>query len=451
MTMREWWSKLHRVVWRRALDEELAEEMRAHADLMADDNLARGLSPQEARTAAQRSFGNMTAVQERAREAWRFPKLESLLHDLRCGLRAIRQSPGFSLVVILTLALGIGANTAIFSVVYSVLLRSLPYPSGNRLVMLGENAGKGIGISVTWINYQHWRAENHAFEDMAAFVSGTDLTMTGRGETVLTHGALVTSNYFHLVGARPIQGRLLTADDDRVGAPSTVLLTYDFWVKRLGADPRAVGSSLALNGKANTIVGILRPDSSPLLLGRDYYLPLRPTGRQTLNRDAHGSMRALALLKSGVTLAQARSNLDEIMQRLALSDGGPESDHRAFAQFLTERITAIYGPLCWCSWVRWVLFCCSPAPMSPASCWCVAPRARARWPFGPPSAPGVCAWRGNCSPKTWSRPQLAAFAELCWLPGACVRSCWPAPRGFRASRKSAWTFPCSCSPQPPLS
>ena len=341
--MYEWWSKLRRAAGRRALDEELAAEMRAHADLMADDNLALGLTAEEARAAARRGFGNMTAVQERAREAWRFPSFESLLKDLRYGLRAIRQGPGFSLVIILTLALGIGVNTAIFSVVYAVLLRPLPYPSGERLVMLGENAGKATGISVTWINYQHWRAENRTFEDVAA-ASGADFTMTGHGEAVVTHGALVTSNYFHLTGARPIEGRLLTADDDRAGAPPAVLLTYDFWVKRLGSDQRAVGSSLALNGNAYTVVGILRPASSPLLPGRDYYLPLHPNERQALNRSAHGSMRVLGLLKKGVTVAQARADLDGIMKRLALSDPGPESDHRASAQFLIERITGDIRP-----------------------------------------------------------------------------------------------------------
>ena len=107
----------------------------------------------------------------------------------------------------------------LFSVVYSVLLRSLPYPSGERLVMLGENAGKATGISVTWINYQHWRAENHTFEDVAALGGGTDLTMTGHGEAVLTHGAVVTNNYLRLLGAHPIAGRLLTTADDGPGAP----------------------------------------------------------------------------------------------------------------------------------------------------------------------------------------------------------------------------------------
>src|SRR5215467_2501473 len=172
-----------------------------------------------------------------------FPRLETILQDLRYGLRGIAKSPSFAAVIILTLALGIGAITAIFSVVYSVLLRPLPYPAGERLALLAESTPKAPGISVTWINFQHWRAGNRAFEDMAGFTR-SDFTLTARGDALLTHGSLVTSNFFHLTGAQPILGRLLTADDDRPGAAPTVLLTYEFWSKTLGADPRALGTSL---------------------------------------------------------------------------------------------------------------------------------------------------------------------------------------------------------------
>jgi putative ABC transport system permease protein len=339
--MREWWSK----VWgsgarnRRRLDQELGEEIRAHMDLMADDRMAVGAAPEEARAAARRSFGNAAAVRERAADAWRFPTFESLLQDLRGGLRSIRQAPGFAAVVILTLALGIGANTAIFSVVYGVLLRPLPYPSGERLVLMGESAGKATGISVTWINYQHWRDENHVFSDMAALIQGVDLTLTGHGDAVLTHGSLVTSKYFALTGSVPMAGRLLADEDDRPGAAPAVLLSYDFWAKTLGADPHTVGSSLALNGKAYSVVGVLRPEVSPLLPDRDYYIALGPSAVRYVNRNQHGSIRALGLLKPGVTVAQARSNLDEIMQRLAIADPGPETDHLAYVQLVTERIT----------------------------------------------------------------------------------------------------------------
>src|SRR5437870_8511077 len=139
--MREWWSKLARALHlRRGLDDDLSDEMRAHLELMTDDNLERGMPPGEACAAARRHFGNLTRTQERAREAWQFPRLETFLQDIRYGLRGIRKAPSFSLVVIFTLALGIGANTAIFSVVYSVLLRPLPYPHGERLVRLDRKS-----------------------------------------------------------------------------------------------------------------------------------------------------------------------------------------------------------------------------------------------------------------------------------------------------------------------
>jgi putative ABC transport system permease protein len=213
--MREWWSKIRRSLQRRRdLDDDLGEEMHAHLDFLIEENIARGMPPAEARAAAQRYFGNQTRTCERAHEAWQFPKLETILQDLRYGLRGIRRSPSFALVVILTLALGIGANTAIFSVVYSVLLRPLPYPAGERLVQLEESTPSGSGISVTWINFQHWRAEDHSFEDMAGFHTA-DLTMTGRGDAVLTHAAVVTNSFFHLTGSRPLLGRLFTETDDR--------------------------------------------------------------------------------------------------------------------------------------------------------------------------------------------------------------------------------------------
>ena len=228
-TMREWWSKICSVLHlRRGLDGDLSDEMHAHVDLMTSENIERGMPPDEARAAARRAFGNLSRTQENARQAWQFPRLETIFQDVRYGLRGIRRSPSFSLVVILTLALGIGANTAIFSVVYSVLLRPLPYPHGERLVWLGESTGKAAGISVTWINFEHWRHDNDSFENMAAFAS-EDLTLTGRGDAVLTHESLVTSNFFLLTGARPALGRLFTDPDDTPGAAPTVVATADCW------------------------------------------------------------------------------------------------------------------------------------------------------------------------------------------------------------------------------
>ena len=342
--MREWWSKIRRAVRRRRdLDDDLGAEMRSHLDFLIEENIARGMAPEEARFAARRHFGNLAATRERAREAWQFPRVETFLQDLRYGLRGIRRNPSFSLVVILTLALGIGVNTAIFSVVYSVLLRPLPYPAGERLIWLGEATPKASGISVTWLNFQNWRKENHAFEDMAAY-QWTGMTMTGRGEAALTRGGVVTSNFFHLTGGRPLLGRLFADADDRPGAAPTVLVGHEFWQSSLGGDPAVLGTSLVLNGKPYQIIGVLRPGLKFFSRPMDFYLPLGPSAGNVVRRDQHGSMRVLGLLKPGVTLTHARADLNAIMQRLALADPGPEDDHRAAAEYLAETITGDVRP-----------------------------------------------------------------------------------------------------------
>ena len=334
--MREWWSKIFRALhFRRGLAEELSDEMRAHLELLTEENMERGMTAEGARAAARRHFGNVTRVQEKAREAWQFPRFETVLQDIRYGLRGIRRAPSFSLVVILTLALGIGANTAIFSVVYSALLRPLPYPHGERLVRLGESTARATGIAVTWINFQHWRTENTTFEDMAA-VTGADFTLTGRGDAVLIHARLVTSDFLHLTGMRPAMGRLFTDSDDKPGAAPTAIVTAEFWQDRLGGDPNILGESLELNGTAYQIIGVLNPQ--PKYLGRpaDVYLPLGRTQNPSDKRSHHTTISGLALLRPGITATRAKANLDAIMERLAVVDPGPEDDHRAYVEYLTE-------------------------------------------------------------------------------------------------------------------
>ena len=342
--MREWWAKLARALHlRRGLDSDLSEEMQAHLDLLTSDNLDRGMPPSEARAAARRHFGNLSRTHENARAAWQFPRLETILQDIRYGLRGIRRSPGFSLVVILTLALGIGANTAIFSVVYSVLLRPLPYPHGERLVRLGESTGQFTGIAVTWVNFQHWRAENTAFESMAA-ATATDLTLTGRGDAVLVHGQLVTSNMFQLLGMKPALGRLFTDTDDKPGAAPTVIVTADFWQSRLGGDPHVIGESLELNGTSYQIIGVLSPGAKFLWRSHEIYLSLGRTQSPSDKRSHHSSIGGLGLLKPGINATEAKANLDAMMQRLALSDPGPEDDHRSYVAYLTEEATGAVRP-----------------------------------------------------------------------------------------------------------
>ena len=337
--MRQWWSKLARALGRRRkLASELQQEMDAHLQFLIDENLERGMPPEEARAAARRHFGNATSVRERSYETWQFPTFESLLQDLRYAVRGIWRARVFSLIVILTLAVGIGANTAIFSAVYAVLLKPLPFPSGERLVWLGESSAKASGISVTWINFQHWRMENHSFDSMAAYQKA-DLTLTGHGQAVLTHAGVVTNEFFRLIGSRPIMGRLFTASDDEPQSAATVVVTRAFWAATLSADPQIIGKIITLNGTAYVVIGVLARDPGFFLPPVDYYLPIHPSVAEASKRDTHEWMRVLALLKPGFTLSQGRSDLDTIMQRLAQADPGPESDHRAFAEFLTEQRT----------------------------------------------------------------------------------------------------------------
>jgi predicted permease len=337
--MSQWWSKIERAVGRRRnLASELEQEIDAHVQFLIDENLERGMSLEEAHAVARCEFGNMTTVRERSYQSWQFPRIETLLQDIRYAMRGILRAPAFSLVVILTLAVGIGANTAIFSAVYAVLLRPLPFPLSERLVWLGESSAKASGISVTWINFEHWRMENHSFDSMAGFEKA-DLTLTGRGQAVLTRGGVVTNEFFRLTGSRPIIGRLSAASDDEPQSAATVVVTKAFWTKTLSADPQIIGKTITLNGTAYIVIGVLARDPGFFLQPIDYYLPLRPSPAQASKRDAHGGMRVLGLLKPGVTLAQARSDLDTILQRLAQADPGPEDDHRAFAEFLTEERT----------------------------------------------------------------------------------------------------------------
>lgn len=333
------WSKILSAFGKRgAIASELDEEMEAHLQFLIDENLEGGMGPEEARAAAQRGFGNLRFVHERTYETWQFPKLESLLQDLRYALRGIFRTPVFALLVILTLAIGIGANTAIFSTVYAVMLKPLPYPAGERLVWLGESNAKATGISVTWLNFQHWRSESDSFEAMAGF-QNADLTLTGRGQAALTHAGLVTSQFFQLTGSRAALGRLFTAADDKPQEPATVVVTENFWARTLAADPQIIGKTLTLNGTAYQVIGVLARDPGFFVRPVDYYLPLRPSAAQMTKRDAHGSMRVLALLKPGATLAEARSDLNTILERLAKADPGPEDTHRVYAEFLTDERT----------------------------------------------------------------------------------------------------------------
>jgi hypothetical protein len=238
--------------------DDFADEIEHHIESIAERNIAAGMSREEAYRAARREFGNPARTAEKARESWRFQPVDELQRDLRFFGRGMRRAPVLAAVIILTLALGIGANTAIFSVVHAVLIEPLPYPAADRLLWMGESTRRSSGISVTWLNYRHWIEENHSFEGMAAFGLEQRI-LTGARELALIRVATVTSGFPELVGMRAQLGCVLSLSDDRPGAVPVVVLSDEFWRRHFGGDSSVVGSTLNLDGKAYQVAGVAGP------------------------------------------------------------------------------------------------------------------------------------------------------------------------------------------------
>lgn len=240
------------------LDHELDEELRTHIEIETEENIQAGMSFQNARAAALRTFGNLTQAKEASRDMWRFLPLEGLGQDVRFALRMLLKNPGLAGAAILTLALGIGANAAIFSVVNTVLFNSLPYPNPNRLVVLDEYKIDHGSRTVSWLDFQDWRNQAPAFEDMAAYRL-SHVTLTGRDQPALLRVAEVSASFFKLLGLQPQLGRFFNDSEDQPGATPSVVITYSFWRSRFGANPHILGTAIDLDGKSYVVLGVLPP------------------------------------------------------------------------------------------------------------------------------------------------------------------------------------------------
>lgn len=324
----------------------MAEEVRAHVAMMADDYEAQGMPRDEALRRASREFGNQLAIRERAVETWQFPRLESFGRDLLHGLRAIRRAPVFSGVILLTLALGIGATTAIFSVVYAVLIKPLPYPESDRLVWIGEAAGEATGISVTWGNFRAWQEGSTSFELLGGVIRGANRTLSGEGEPRVASGWIVSEEILRLAGFEAALGRVFASQDDRPDAAPTVVLSHEFWQADLGGSD-VIGRLLTLDDRPYEVVGVLRPGSEFMEPDVDFYLPIGLFYTDSDPRGRHGSMRLVGRLAEGVTPARANADLDGILQRLAQSDPGSEDEHRAVVVPLSQQMRGDVGAVLW--------------------------------------------------------------------------------------------------------
>jgi putative ABC transport system permease protein len=304
---------------RKRPQRDFAEELQAHLALEADRLRETGMSEEEVLAAARRNVGNMTRIQERFYEAHRWLWLDDLILDVSYGLRQLRRNPGFTIVAIITLALGIGANTAIFSVVNSVLLQPLPYRNPSRLVMVyhvppAKSFPGMTTFAVSPANYLDWHRQNHVFDPIAIYgFRGMNLTGTAQPESV--YGARVSAGFFSALGVPPRIGRAFTPDEEQPGHANEVVLGNTFWHAHFGSNQNIVGQHLSFDGQIYTIIGIM-PASFRFPNWAQVWVPLGWTAKDRAIRSNHNYL-VVGRLKSSVSLAQAQAEMNTISSRLA--------------------------------------------------------------------------------------------------------------------------------------
>jgi predicted permease len=318
--------------WRKRRNEELNEEIQGHLELAARENMESGLTPRDAQSAARREFGNIALAEEVTRDMWGGRWFEDLLQDLRCGLRMLRKSPGFAAIAILTLALGIGANTALFSVVNGVLLNPLPYPHPEQVVLVSDTSS---ALQETWISYPDyldWVRENHSFSPLAAYESEVNFNLLGQGEPERVSVTEVSSTFFPTLGVTPILGRNLSPAEDQLNGPPAVILSGGFWKTKFGASRDILGKAINLDGTAYTVVGVIPENfyfccENISFRPSDVFVPIGADKNPWMrDRKFHPGIFAIARLRPEVTLAQARADMDGIANSLAAAYPDTDKD-----------------------------------------------------------------------------------------------------------------------------
>jgi len=302
------------LIHRKKREADLEEEVQGHLRMAVQERMEQGETAEQARASAVREFGNVTLVKEVTRDMWGFRWLETLTQDLRYGLRQLKRNPGFTAVAVITLALGIGATTAIFTVVNAVLLRPLPYPHPEKLVYVQEVLKKFGVIPFAGIpEFAAWRNQSQTLRPVAAYMFSW-FNLTGWGEPERVTCGLATSSFFSLLGVRPVVGRLFLPEEDRPGSPAVVILSEALWKHRYGGDPSVVGKGVTLDGTTYTVVGVLPatfviPDQYKM----DYalWVPLAESGARA---GPMHTVRVVGRLGPGTSLETSRSELNTILQ-----------------------------------------------------------------------------------------------------------------------------------------
>ena len=319
--MKAFWHRLVALVRRRRLDRDLDDEVAFHLAMREAEYRAGGLGADAARDEARRRFGNVTYLKEQTRDMWTFPSFESLRQDIRYALRTLWKAPGFTLVAVFALAIGIGGNTAIFSLIDAMRARALPYREPDRLVQLWGNVQRARveRRGASYPDFLDWRAQSKSFEEVAAFDSQW-LTLVGGDEPERITTEFVSAPYFSLLGVSPARGRVFQPDEDLVSKQALVVVLSDaLWKRRFNADPEIVGRTVTLCCAARqyTVVGVMGPGFRGLSDRAELWVPFAAyASPQTMADRGSRGFAALARLKPGVTLGAAQAEMDAISRQL---------------------------------------------------------------------------------------------------------------------------------------
>jgi len=311
-------------------DQDLEMEMASHLESAIEDNLKRGMSPEEARRQALIRFGGVEQAMQQHREERGFQSLDILWQDLRYTFRTLRRDPGFTAIAILILALGIGANIAVFSVVNTILLRPLPFHDPQQLVWITGLPGRGGLSSQTYSTdaYKAFVSQQRSYQDVTgyfAFSTSDNTRLLGRGEPLLLSGVLVNGNFFQTLGVQPILGRLFRPEECQKNAPPVTLLSYPFWKRQFGGDPDIVGKAVNFDGRSVTIIGVL-PETFDFGSVFSPGSKVDTYGPAILDdmEDWGNTLALIGRLKPGVSLAQAQAEADLLFPRLLFSFKHPD-------------------------------------------------------------------------------------------------------------------------------
>jgi predicted permease len=349
--MRRWFDiarlRMRSVLRRGRVERELDKELRFHLDRQTEENIAAGMTPEAARSAALLKLGGVTQIEEECREMRRTDLIENVMHDLRYAIRTMAKSPGFAVVIVLTLALSIGANSAIFSVIDGVLLKRLPYPQQDRIVRFFLSSRTFPKFPVNAWDFLDFRARNRSFGSMA-IMTRNDVQLSGTGEPQRIVGFDVSAGYFRVLGLRPARGREFTTRDELPGNGRSAILSDRLWRTHFNADPDILGRKIRIEGLPYTVVGVMPADMQhpgnlyrPVPYGDtvDLWMPFTFEG----NPNQRGShyIEGIGRLKDGFTVAQASADMNSVMAQLAREHPDGDSDwHVLVIPLYTEIVGA---------------------------------------------------------------------------------------------------------------